>query len=658
MKALGSGIGSFALRDVEVVPGPRGRPDLGGALAPAGRRGGRAGAPARGLALARLAHPHRPHGGGHGGGRGRPLMRPVATVAEVRAADAAALARVSQATLVSRAGTAVALSSLRLLGSGYGHRVVVVAGKGNNGADGRVAASILRRRGARVTMVDAGSAPDRLPRCDLVLDAAYGTGFRGSYEAPRVPTGAAVLAVDVPSGIDGDTGEAGGGPWPPTAPSPSPPSSRGCCRGTGRGWPARWRWPTSGCRSRGPASAWSRTPTSRRWCPGGPVSRTSGPARWPWWPARPAWRGRRRWRPEGPPTPVRGWCAWPSRAAPRRPPPGSGRWRRCACPCPPRGGPTRCWPPSTAAGRWWSARGSGAPSTRRPRSASWWAARRCRWWRTPTPSTPWRRSAADVVGGRPVVLTPHDGEYARLAGERPGPDRVAAARRLAARTGAVVLLKGSLTAVGVPRRAGPAGRGRQPAPGHGGHRGRAVGDGGGAARPRGPPGRGGGARRPRPRPGLGPGAGGGAGGRGPAAAGGGLDVRGHGRWLRGGPGRPGPRSTSGRSPTTRRVLRRVCGPAALCAVVKADGYGHGAVPAARAALEGGAGWLAVAIVDEGIELRRGGRHRPGAAPLRAAGRRRRRRGGPRPHPDGGRPRAAGAAGRGGPPAAGRGSGCT
>ena len=86
--------------------------------------------------------------------------------------------------------------------------------------------------------------------------------------------------------------------------------------------------------------------------------------------------------------------------------------------------------------------------------------------------------------------------------------------------------------------------------------------------------------------------------------------------------------------------------------MKADGYGHGAVPVARAALEGGAGWLAVALVDEGIELRQAGIDRPGPAPLRAAGRRRRRRGGPRPHPDGGRPRAAGAAGRGGPPAAG------
>src|SRR5690625_4593510 len=42
---------------------------------------------------------------------------------------------------------------------------------------------------------------------------------------------------------------------------------------------------------------------------------------------------------------------------------------------------------------------------------------------------------------------------------------------------------------------------------------------------------------------------------------------------------------------------------AVCAVVKADGYGHGAVPVARAALDGGAAMLAVALVSEGAELR-------------------------------------------------------
>lgn len=47
-------------------------------------------------------------------------------------------------------------------------------------------------------------------------------------------------------------------------------------------------------------------------------------------------------------------------------------------------------------------------------------------------------------------------------------------------------------------------------------------------------------------------------------------------------------------------------PAELCAVVKADGYGHGDVPVAEAALSGGATWLAVAIVAEGVRLREAG----------------------------------------------------
>lgn len=54
------------------------------------------------------------------------------------------------------------------------------------------------------------------------------------------------------------------------------------------------------------------------------------------------------------------------------------------------------------------------------------------------------------------------------------------------------------------------------------------------------------------------------------------------------------------------LLRREVSPAKLCAVVKAGGYGHGSVPVARAALEGGADWLAVALVEEGIELREAG----------------------------------------------------
>ena len=68
----------------------------------------------------------------------------------------------------------------------------------------------------------------------------------------------------------------------------------------------------------------------------------------------------------------------------------------------------------------------------------------------------------------------------------------------------------------------------------------------------------------------------------------------HGRW---------PGSTWARSSATRRGWPRPPAPAALCAVVKADGYGHGMVPCARAARAGGAAWLAVATAEEARGLR-------------------------------------------------------
>lgn len=139
-------------------------------------------------------------------------MEPVVTVEEMRAVDAAALEHVTHEELLARAGSALARAGLRLLGGGYGRRVVVVAGKGDNGNDGRVCAGRLRRRGVRVLVVDAEAAPDRLPDCDLVVDAAYGTGFRGAYAPPD--TGPApVLAADIPSGVDGDTGAGPDAVW-------------------------------------------------------------------------------------------------------------------------------------------------------------------------------------------------------------------------------------------------------------------------------------------------------------------------------------------------------------------------------------------------------------------------------------------------------------
>ncbi|MCB1027689.1 MAG: hypothetical protein KDB24_08005, partial [Microthrixaceae bacterium] len=62
-------------------------------------------------------------------------MQPVLTPEEMAAVDAAAADRMDE--LVQRAGGAVARSAMRLLGGAYGRRVHVVAGPGNNGADGR-----------------------------------------------------------------------------------------------------------------------------------------------------------------------------------------------------------------------------------------------------------------------------------------------------------------------------------------------------------------------------------------------------------------------------------------------------------------------------------------------------------------------------------------
>ena len=136
-------------------------------------------------------------------------MLAIVTPDEMRAVDAAATGGDAQRLdeLIERAGSAVAWTALRMLGGAYGRRVVVLAGAGNNGNDGRVAARRLAAKGVRVHVIDVADAPAVLPECDLVIDAAFGTGFRGQYTAPD-PGSALVLAVDIPSGVDGLTGQA------------------------------------------------------------------------------------------------------------------------------------------------------------------------------------------------------------------------------------------------------------------------------------------------------------------------------------------------------------------------------------------------------------------------------------------------------------------
>jgi ADP-dependent NAD(P)H-hydrate dehydratase / NAD(P)H-hydrate epimerase len=167
-------------------------------------------------------------------------MRPVLTSAETRALDRETESRgTSIETLMERAGHAVARTAVEVTGGTYGRRAVLVCGKGNNGGDGLVAARHLARwgmgvevfllaapsDGAPATMLDRlegqgvharpfdGAALSRsLDRADVAIDAIFGTGFHGRAEGDAaeaiglVSAAPSVVAVDVPSGIEGDTG--------------------------------------------------------------------------------------------------------------------------------------------------------------------------------------------------------------------------------------------------------------------------------------------------------------------------------------------------------------------------------------------------------------------------------------------------------------------
>ncbi|MCY4422796.1 MAG: hypothetical protein OXC06_06975 [Acidimicrobiaceae bacterium] len=138
-------------------------------------------------------------------------MIPVVTPGRMAEIDAAAPESVD--VLIERAGATVARAAVEMMGGRYGRRAVVLAGPGNNGADGRAAAGRLRRRGVRVGVWSVSDAPETLPAADLYIDAAFGTGLSRPYTPPqRGRPDAPVLAVDIPSGLHGVTGEVLGGP--------------------------------------------------------------------------------------------------------------------------------------------------------------------------------------------------------------------------------------------------------------------------------------------------------------------------------------------------------------------------------------------------------------------------------------------------------------
>ena len=139
---------------------------------------------------------------------------PVLTPEQMRAADSAALESVGGGDVfIRRAGHAVARVARIMLGGTYGRRVLVIAGKGHNGDDGRVAAEWLAEWGASVQILDATEVAGHIIDSfvtDLVIDAAYGIGFRGTWSPPFV-LDVPVLAVDIPSGLNALDGTVEGG---------------------------------------------------------------------------------------------------------------------------------------------------------------------------------------------------------------------------------------------------------------------------------------------------------------------------------------------------------------------------------------------------------------------------------------------------------------
>jgi len=426
-------------------------------------------------------------------------MRRAYPVAAVRAAETALMATLPEGTLMARAADGLARTCLALLHGAYGARVVLLVGSGDNGGDALYAGALLARRGARVDAIvvsgrahpaglralaaaggrvvalapgdfDAGpfgqgqsaaggpgwTAPHGpepqtlLARADLVVDGVVGIGGRG----PLRPAVAALVqavdrgdawrvAVDLPSGVDADTGAVPGavftadvtvtfgtakpgllvtpgatvagvlevvdiglGPW--LAP-PSPGSGDVAVLETGdvaASWPVPA--PADDKYTRGVVGVVAGStayPGAAVLCVGAALRAGAGMVRY-----------------DGP-------------AADQV----SARWPEAVL------GPGRVQALVVGPGL-----GTGADATRRVRSAleSQTAvlvdadgltvlAENTRW------------LSARAERGAVTVLTPHDREFSRF-GRPVGPDRVQAARWLAASLGATVLLKGATTVVAQP----------------------------------------------------------------------------------------------------------------------------------------------------------------------------------------------------------------
>ena len=392
------------------------------------------------------------------------------TATEIRAAEEPVLATTPEGALMQRAATGLATVCLRLLGSVYGRRVVLLVGTGNNGGDALFAGTHLARRGARVTAVlldpDRVHAPGlsalrgaggrvlaagtdgvatAIGRADLVLDGMLGIGGRGGLrpgaaELARLAGESAALtvAVDVPSGIDADTGAVDGAAFPAMHTVTFGAVKAGLVVGDGRGYAGEVHLIDIGLDPHLAAA------TAFRLTDADVAGRLAPPS------------ASDDKYSQGVVGVVAGSATYPGAAvlctgAALRTRPGLVRYAGTAA-----DGVRAAWPEAIVtdgrpgdAGRvqsWVVGPGMGTDDDARSVLAEVLG--------TDLPvvvdADALTMVAADpsLVRGRtaPTLLTPHDREFARFGAE-PGTDRIGAARRLAADLGCAVLLKGEATVV-------------------------------------------------------------------------------------------------------------------------------------------------------------------------------------------------------------------
>jgi len=382
----------------------------------------------------------------------------------IREAEAPLLANLPDGALMARAAyglaTAIAGELTARTGGVAGRRVCAVVGSGDNGGDALWAATFLRRRGAAADAMllkperthqkglaafrkAGGRVVDNVaPTTDLVIDGVVGISGSGplrpnaagvfeAVDAKAIP----VVAVDIPSGIDGATGAITGpavhAALTVTFGGLKPAHALADCgrvqlidigldlpdtevKGLDAADVAA-RWPVPGPRDdkytqgvTGVMAGSSTYPGAAVLCTGAAVAATSGMVRY----AGSAHRDVL--------------AHWPE---------------VIAAPTPAAAGRVQCWvvgpglgTDETCAAALWFALDTDLPVLIDADGLTILAAH------------------PDMLGSRraPTVLTPHAGEFARLAGAPPGDDRIGATRKLADALGATVLLKGNVTVIADP----------------------------------------------------------------------------------------------------------------------------------------------------------------------------------------------------------------